>query len=605
MSTHISLAALAAALAIGLIGAPAAQAAHKPAQTSAATAVSADGAFTRQFGDAWFDRYWRHNPDLAISNGYYRVAGSLPAPSASERAETLNFLIASLGQLQRINPAMLSDAHRTDWAMLKNQLEGERWELTEARFWQWNPAEYNVAEPIALLLNTPYATEPQRLETVMQRLAQVPAYYTAAKASLLHPTAEHTKLAIEQNAGALDVLGEGLDKQLAASNLSAAHKAEFVARLKPARAAVSDYIAWLKDLDARQAKEGTARSFRLGAELYEPKFTYDIQSGGSARQLYERALNERDRLHVRMGETADQLWPKYMGTTPKPESRTEKIGLLIKKLSEHHTTREGFVEEVKRQIPQLEAWVRDHDLLTLDPKKPLQVRETPKYLQGTSIASINAPGPYDPAANTYFNVSPLDAYTPEQAESFLREYNDWILKVLNAHEAVPGHYVQLIYANKSPSRIKSVFGNGAMVEGWAVYSERMMLESGYGGNTPELWLMYSKWNLRVVCNTILDYGVHVLGMSEDDALKLLMNDAFQSETEARGKWRRVQLSQVQLTSYFAGYSAIYDFRERLKTQLGAQFNLKNFHEKFLSFGSAPVAVIESLMRPEDAASKTP
>jgi uncharacterized protein (DUF885 family) len=240
--------------------------------------------------------------------------------------------------------------------------------------------------------------------------------------------------------------------------------------------------------------------------------------------------------------------------------------------------------------------VREHDLLTLDADKPLRVCETPKYQQGFSIASINAPGPYDPSANTYYNVDPLDKYTPEQAESFLREYNRWILQVLNAHEAVPGHYTQLIYANKSPSRIKSVFGKGAMIEGWAVYSERMMLESGYGGNTPELWLMYSKWNLRVVCNTILDYRVHVLSATEAEALKLLTEEAFQSETEARGKWRRVQLSQVQLTSYFAGYSAIYDFRERLKAQQGAAFSLKRFHEQFLSYGSAPVAVVEGLMQ---------
>jgi uncharacterized protein (DUF885 family) len=141
-----------------------------------------------------------------------------------------------------------------------------------------------------------------------------------------------------------------------------------------------------------------------------------------------------------------------------------------------------------------------------------------------------------------------------------------------------------------------VFGNGAMVEGWAVYSERMMLESGYGGDTPEQWLMYCKWNLRSVTNTILDYSVHVLGMSREDAIRLLTHEAFQSQEEASAKWRRVQLSSVQLTSYFAGYSEIYDFRERLRQQLGPSFDLKRFHEHFLSYGSAPVKLIEDLMQ---------
>jgi uncharacterized protein (DUF885 family) len=183
----------------------------------------------------------------------------------------------------------------------------------------------------------------------------------------------------------------------------------------------------------------------------------------------------------------------------------------------------------------------------------------------------------------------------EQAESTLRGYNHWMLQILNIHEAVPGHYAQLVYANKSPSLVKALFGNGAMVEGWAVYSERMMLESGYGENAPEMWLMYSKWNLRSVSNTILDYSVHVLGMNEAEAMDLLVRQGFQTRAEAAGKWRRVQLSSVQLTSYFSGYSEIMDLREQRKQALGARFVLKDFHDQFLGYGNAPVKMIRELM----------
>ena len=181
------------------------------------------------------------------------------------------------------------------------------------------------------------------------------------------------------------------------------------------------------------------------------------------------------------------------------------------------------------------------------------------------------------------------------AGSYLREYNHYILQILNIHEAIPGHYTQLVYSNQSPSLVKSLFGNGAMVEGWAVYAERMMLEEGYGNNQPELWLMYYKWHLRTVCNTILDYSVHALNMSKDDALKLLTTEAFQQRAEAEGKWRRVSVTQVQLCSYFTGFSEIYDLREELKRQQGDKFSLKAFHEKFLSYGSAPVKYIKQLM----------
>jgi len=249
-------------------------------------------------------------------------------------------------------------------------------------------------------------------------------------------------------------------------------------------------------------------------------------------------------------------------------------------------------------MPLLEQFIIENDLLDMDSSRPLVVRETPEYQRGFAGASVDAPGPYDATANTYYNVTPLDHYTAEQAESYLREYNHWILQILNIHEAMPGHYTQLIHANKSPSKIKSIFGNGAMIEGWAVYSEKMMLESGYGAQEPEMWLMYSKWNLRVVVNTILDYSIQVKGMTKEDGLNMLLKEAFQEQTEAEGKWRRATLSQVQLTSYFNGFSEIYAFREELKQKMGNQFKLKEFHNKFLSYGSAPVPVIRKLMLSE-------
>ena len=249
-------------------------------------------------------------------------------------------------------------------------------------------------------------------------------------------------------------------------------------------------------------------------------------------------------------------------------------------------------------MPIIQKFMDDNELLDSDPTRPLVVRLAPEYQRGFAGASVNAPGPYDATANTYYNVSPLDDYTEEQAESYLREYNHWILQILNIHEAIPGHYTQLMHSNKSPSKIKAIFGNGAMIEGWANYSERMMLEAGYGNNEPEMWLMWKKWSLRSVVNTILDYSIQVLGMEKEEALALMLNEGFQEQTEAEGKWRRATISQVQLTSYFNGYTEIYGFREELKQKMGDAFDLKTFNNKFLSYGSAPVPVIRALMLEE-------
>lgn len=564
----------------------------------AATMADADArqlAFER-LAHEFIEALWVQDPEAAVAAGRYEFAAQLSLPNAASRAKALAFTQQWLQRLEAVDPAPLSAAQRIDRGLLINKLRSDRFALTQLREFEWNPASHSVAGPLDYVLNTDYAPKAVRLRTLSQRLQGVPAYYQAARASLKRPTLEHTQLAIDQAPGVLGVLDE-IARAAAQpdAGLSAAEQTQLAQRLGAARTAVQTWRRQLQALHQSLQASGQARSFRLGAALYEPKFALDIQSAHSAEQTYRKALAAKEALLTQMEQLADQLWGATLGDTPKPAERFAKIGAVIAKLSERHVKREDFVKEIRAQIPQLEQWVRDKQLLSLDADKPLIVRETPVYARGVAGAGIEAPGPYRPQDRTYYNVTPLDDLSPEQAESMLREYNHWMLQILNIHEAVPGHYTQLVYANKSPSLVKALFGNGAMVEGWAVYGERMMLESGYGGNAPEMWLMWCKWNLRSVTNTILDYSVHVLGMREPEALDLLQRQAFQAEREAREKWRRVQLTSVQLTSYFSGYSDIMELRERRKKALGTAFDLRGFNEQFLSYGSAPVRDIAELM----------
>jgi len=592
MALHIRT--VVAALAWLLLCAPAARA-MDPATP---TLSRADREFDEQFGADFFDAYWAANPGSAIGVGYYKYADRLIVPDDKSRAAEIEFAGRWRKRLLAIDPRGLSEARRADWAILDNEFAATRWQITDLRAWEWDPSTYNVADPFAKLLNTEFASLEERLRMFSRRLRNVPAYYAAAARSIKSPTLEHTLLAIEQNQGALQIFAGELQQRIAASSLSNSERQQLAQRAVAARAAIDSYIATLHSL--LPALQRDATSFRLGRTRYDKKFFYNIQTGATAQELYERALQEKDALHTRMDVLADQLWPKYFPNASAPSDRLEKIERLIAKLAERHVAREDFFGEIERQIPQLATWVTQQQLLTLDSDKPLRVRLIPPHQRGVALASIDAPGPYDPSAATYYNVMPLEELPAERAESLLREYNHWMLQILNIHEAIPGHYAQLVYANKSPSRVKSIFANGAMVEGWAVYGERMMLEAGYGDHTAEMWLIYSKWLLRSVVNTILDYSVHVSNMSEQEAKRLLVREAFQSEEEANGKWRRVQLTSVQLTSYFAGYAAIYELRETLKRERPESFDLKRFHEQFLSYGNAPVRIIRELMQSSKA-----
>ena len=547
------------------------------------------------FVETVLDGYWKLRPEDAFAEGYYKYADRMSIPDAATRAEQVAFADDALRSLEGFDPRRLSVENRVDLVLLRNEFESDRWYLTVFRDWEWQPSQYNVADTFARQLDTEYAPADTRLRHMLGRLERVPAYYVAAKASLSRPTVEDTAIAIEQNRNGLEVFDEGLMRKVQSSGLTDSEKALFAVRVAAARAAIADYVSFLADLKPK-LEQGGGRSFRIGKELYAQKFAYDLQSGFTVTELYDKARAEKAALHDRMELLARILWPKYMGAAPLPDDRFELIRAVFDELSKHHTTPARYVETVRQQIVVLEQFVREHDLVEMDPSRPLVVREMPGYMRGFSGAHLVSPGPYDPTAKAFYDVTPLDRDAPERAESYLREYNDWMLQLLSIHEAIPGHYVQDVHANKSKSLVKALFGDPATIEGWAVYGERMMLDAGYGGNAPEMWLTWMKWNLRSVCNTIVDVEVQTGDLTRDRFVSFLKREGFQSEAEATDKWRRATLSQVQLDAYYDGYIEITALRDEEKHRLGKDFSVKAFNTRFLSYGSAPVRYIRELMR---------
>ncbi|MBX9449674.1 MAG: DUF885 domain-containing protein [Taibaiella sp.] len=484
----------------------------------------------------------------------------------------------------------LSPSARIDHHLIENYLQSVIWKAETKKDEEWDASLYNVTGLIAFMLSEQYAPLEERLTAIMSRIDRVPEYYEVGRLNLNNAVPELIELSIQQNEGGLSVLTKDLADSIHKSGLPDSVRSVFREKNKEAIAAIQDFTGNLKAVLPE-----SKRSFRLGKELYEQQFSYDIQSDLTAEQLYREALKRKAYLHQEMAKISRTLWPEYFGSADMPADSLVLVKMMIDTLSVNHVKPGEFQSAIEKQLPELTKFVNEKNLLYLDPSKPLVVRKEPAYMAGVAGASISAPGPYDTSGNTYYNVGSLASWPKDKAESYLREYNHYILQILNIHEAIPGHYTQLVYANKSGSLIKSVLANGAMIEGWAVYTEQMMLENGYGNEEPEMWLMWYKWNLRTVCNTILDYAVHVSGMSEEDAMELLIHQAFQQEAEASGKWRRVNVTSVQLTSYFSGYTEIIRLREEWKKKQGDKFDLKEFHEQFLSYGNAPVKYIKEMM----------
>lgn len=533
--------------------------------------------------------YLKLNPEQATSIGYHAYDSLLIVPNESYLKSQVDFSTRYLDSLNKFEYEVLNEGNKTDYKIIDNQLKSTIWQTQSAKEYGWNPSVYNVASTFAYILNEPYDKLENRLQNLSKKLELVPAYYIAAKANIHNPVKELTDLAVDQLNGGLSIFEQDLLDSLKNSSLSQVFKDSTKIKAASAVGAVKSFISWLKTLSMDRA-----RSFRVGKNLYEKQFDYDIQSSYSSDELYKAAEERKEYLLDKMEEKSKLLWPKYFGNTPKPSDRFLFIKKVIDTVSAHHVKPHDFQSSITAQLPKLTAFVKMKDLLYMDPSKPLQVRKEPGYMAGVAGASISAPGPFEKNVSTYYNVGGLEGWAAQRAESYLREYNNYTLQILNMHEGIPGHYVQLVYSNKSPSIIKSVFANGSTVEGWAVYSELMMMENGYD-NSPEMWLMYYKWNLRSVCNAILDISVHTRNMTKEQAMDLLVRQAFQQQAEAEGKWKRVSVTHVQLTSYFNGFNEILQLRNAYKKKLGNAYTLKKFNEKFLSYGSAPVKYIKAIM----------
>lgn len=554
-----------------------------------------DGDFDA-FSKIFIEDLWKQYPNWALSVGYHVYDSILEISDDETRKAQLEFSNRYLKMLDNFDIETLSATHKTDYYLIKNFLSSRTF-YNELKAYEWNPSDANYGNLLFEIFNNNKATLAQKVTNASKFLSRSVEYYTKWKKQLKIPTKEHNALAISQLQGTIAMMR----KDIADSFLQA--KADTTV-LQQAVRSIQDFIVHLQSIASNiQSGKIQSKSFRIGKDLFSKKFEVEIQSSYTAEEIYKKALAEKQSIHQQMFTYAQKLAPLYIKKSNTPKDTLAFIKSVIDAVSRSHIDRTHFQDEIVRQIPILSDFVRGKNLLNLDSSKPLEVRKEPEWMAGIAGASISSPGPYDSNGKTFYNVGSLASYSPSEAESFLREYNQYTLQILNIHEAIPGHYVQLLHSNASPSLVQAILLNGAMIEGWAVYAERMMMEAGWDNNTTinkvaspdEMWLMYLKWRLRVCCNTILDYSVHVLDMTEEEALHLLQYEAFQEKKEAQSKWKRSTLSQVQLCSYFTGYTEIYELREKIKKE-NKNFDLKTFHEQLLNCGSAPVKYISSMMR---------
>ncbi len=554
-----------------------------------AAATSQDEAFQKIAGD-YVEQYLRANPEQATDLGDHRFDGELTDYSAEAQAKDLATQKEFREKLTAIDGSQLTGANGVDFRILKENIDYQIFRAEDLKEPDWNPLVYmqSLANSLYLLVARDFAPAEKRIPNLRQRMEKIPRVISQAKANLQHPPRIHTETAIEQTQGAINLV-----RQEMAPLLDQAPQKDLAPLQEKTATALEEYKRWLQnDLLAR-----SNGNFRLGAEKYRKKLHFALASDLSMEEIMKRAQTNLQQTQIAIYETALPLYKKHFPNTDAATlaDKHKVTAAVLDKLAEQHPNDATVVSFAKTVVTEATSFVKQHDLVTV-PNVSLDVIPMPEFKRGVAIAYCDAPGPLEKNGKTFFAVAPTPKdWSKERKESFFREYNNYMIRDLTVHEAMPGHYLQLAHANefRAPTLVRAIFRSGPFIEGWAVYCEQMMAEQGYGG--PEVKMQQLKMRLRAICNAILDQSIHAGNMTEKEAMDLMTKEGYQQEGEAVAKWKRVRLTSAQLSTYFVGATEHLDLRAAEQEKLGGDFNLKKYNDQVISYGSPPVKYVRELM----------
>ncbi|WP_183030039.1 DUF885 domain-containing protein [Altericroceibacterium spongiae] len=554
-----------------------------------------DTAFDR-IADAYIKTLTRLNPVAGTQLGAHENDDLLPRIDAEGRNARLTANKALLQAVHEIDFSQLSRDNQVDYKLLENALEYAIWQDEVLREWQWNPQYYNDTASYSLysLVQRDFAPWPERFQSIVARMEKLPAFLAEARKQLDPDKVPkiYAETVAKQNQGILEIINAVLLPEVEKSGVP---RTRFDAALANLKKAVAEQQRWLDEQLVPNAKG----DFRLGAKLYDQKMRFALMSRMTRPELKQRALRAKAQIRSEMYDLSRQIIRDREGENlpENPDQATQQsvIERGLQYTYDARPPRDKLVEAAQDALTQTTAFTREKGFVDM-PRGEVKIITVPKFLQGNAVAYDDPPGPLESDLPNFFAISPVpEDWSDEQAKSFLSEYNLYMLHDLSMHEGVPGHYLQLDHANRNKDILRAVLMSGPFVEGWANYSERVMVDLGYMDNDPLLQISVLKMRLRAVTNTLLDIGVHTEGMTRDEAMDLMMKGAFQQEREAAGKWVRANLSSVQLLSYFTGYEEHWALRHEAERRWGKDFTLRRYHDAVLSHGSPPVKYVRELL----------
>lgn len=543
----------------------------------------------------YLDEEFKKRPLEATRNGDHRFDHLLDDVSAEARAAGKARTQKMFDELPKlVSYEKLSRSGQIDFEIFRHSLKRDLWLIENTRPYEDDPRVYNdlATESVYLLLAQSTEPKPVNLRNAAERIRQIPKAIEVAKKTLKNPPKVVLETAIKQNKGAIAFYESGI--------YELAEETPMLSTLKPAADKVVPVLKEYQKFLENEVLPNAKGEWRLGKEKFDQKLQLELDAGVNAAQVLVDAEAEMDRVEGEMYVIARQLWHKHFPKQPMPPDDANGKRLVIKKVldvvSDEHGKPEDLVKDATTMAGKIKTFIREKKILTLPEPDRCRIVEMPEFQRGNSIAYLNPAPPLDPKSSSYYAISPPPReWDVKRTKSFMREYNRHMLQILTIHEAYPGHYVQLEYSNRHPSLIRKVLWSGVFAEGWAVYTEGVMADEGFGGEELAFRLNQLKWYLRAVANAILDYRMHCTDMTDEEAMHLLVVRAYQSEGEAVLKVIRAKQSSAQLSTYFVGRMAFQRLRRQMQNELKEKFELGTFHEAVLSHGTLPVKYLPEIV----------
>jgi uncharacterized protein (DUF885 family) len=530
--------------------------------------------------------YYKFSPTSGTADGLHEYDPKLEDYSKADVDRRIAAYKAFRAKVEAVDPNSLDYNRQVDRDLVLGYINSHLLSLEEIRGWEKNPDPYqsNITNSIFVIMARNYAPQSERMKAVIAREKQMPAVFIAARANLKNPPKIYTEIALQQTPGIVSFFEKDVP-----SAFSEVKDAKLLAEFKASNAAViaalNNYQKWMKE-DLLPRSNG---SFAIGAGNYRKKLLYDEGVDIPLDRLLEIGMADLHKNQEWFKETAKQIDPNR-----DPQE-------LLKDMQKDHPDPAKLLDAYADLLGGLRSYVAEHHIMTIPSQEQPTMEETPPFERATTFASMDTPGPFEKVAKeSFFNVTlPEPTWSKEEVEEHMAGNSRPVMLAVAVHEVWPGHFMQHLWTPLLSSKVRKVLGCGTSGEGWAHYTEQMMLDEHVAKDDPKMRLGQLQDALLRDARYIVGIKMHTEGMTTEQAIDFFVKEGYQTHSIADRETKRGTADPTYLV-YTLGKLQIMKLREDYKAKMGDKFSLQDFHDKFMKHGFVPIKYVRKDMMGDDS-----